>query len=150
MIDIPILAVKDQLKTINEGGRTLIWDMIRKQYVVLQPEELVRQMLIVYLTDHAGYPTSRIRVEKGLVQKEKQGRYDIIIYDKAVTPWMLIECKSHKVNLTQGTFDQLSGYNRKMKAPYYLVSNGLSTFCYTANHEQKKYELLDTLPSYGE
>lgn len=148
MIDIPLNEVQSKIQTTKEGGQTYIYDIIRKKYIVLLPEELVRQMLLIYLTDYAHYPASRIQVEKGITQQEKKGRYDIIIYDKAVKPWMLIECKSHKVNITQATVDQLSGYNHEIKAPYFMVSNGINTYCYTANEAERKYVLLEELPIF--
>ena len=148
MIDIPLQEMQAKIQTTREGGKTLIFDIIRKKYIVLLPEELVRQMLLIYLTEYAHYPSSRIRVEKGVTQQEKKGRYDIIIYDKQVKPWMLIECKSHKVNITQATIDQLSGYNHEIKAPYFMVCNGIHTYCYIAVEEQKKYVLLEELPIF--
>ena len=148
MIDIPINEVKDRLKVKSENGQTYIWDVVRKKYILLLPEELVRQMLLQYLIEEAGYPPSRISVEEGVTVNDKKGRYDIIIYDKQVKPWMLIECKSHQVNIDQSTADQLSGYNMTVKAPYFMLSNGINTYCYTVDDTDKKYDLLTELPKY--
>jgi len=148
MIDIPLQEIRPLIKTRNVDGQVQVYDHVRKKYIVLLPEEMVRQMLVAYLIKYHNYPLSRIQLEKGVTQNDKKGRYDIIIYDKAVQPWMLIECKSHKVPLNQKVIDQLSAYNQKVKAPYFMVSNGINTLCFTADHEQKRYDVLEVLPVY--
>jgi len=148
MIDIPLQSVKDKLQSKAIDGVIYLYDIVRKDYVVLQPEELVRQMLCLYLIEEKGYPLSRFQLERGVLTNDKRGRYDIIIYDKAVKPWMLIECKSHKVNLSQAVVDQLGGYNRTINAPYLMVSNGLQTICYRSETTDVVYEQLVELPAY--
>lgn len=147
MIDIPLAKLKERLKWKEVEGTMHLYDAIRRTYVVLQPEELVRQMLCLYLIEDIGYPASRFRLEKGTVTNDKKGRYDILIYDQNVTPWMLIECKSHRVPLTQSVVDQLSGYNHSIGAPYMVVCNGINTMCYT--EYKGKYVQLQSLPNYS-
>jgi len=146
MIALPLTQLKDRLKWKTVNGTMHLYDTIRKSYVVLQPEELVRQMLCIYLIEDVGYPASRFRLEKGTATNDKKGRYDILIYDKAVKPWMLIECKSHRVPLTQAVVDQLGGYNHNIGAPYMMVCNGINTMCYTRSDGQ--YLQVSALPVY--
>lgn len=148
MIDIPINKVKKRLKTRRENGHTYIWDIIRKKYVLLLPEELVRQMLINYLVNDIGYPASHINVEKSVNTNDKKGRYDIIIYDRKVNPWMIIECKSHKVKLDQKTADQVNGYNHTLKANHFMLSNGINTLCYRLDSSSGSFIKIEDLPLY--
>jgi len=148
MIDIPLERIKPKLKTTIRDGKPFVFDIIRKKYVALQPEELVRQMLVHHLTENVKYPISRFQIERGVSTLGKNGRFDIIIYDKAVIPWMIIECKSHKVRLNQKTLDQLAIYNSTLKAPYFMISNGINTYCYVSDNEMKAYTIISELPEY--
>lgn len=147
MMMLSLLDYKDALTLEHRQDGIYVYDIIRKKYVLLLPEEFVRQVLVHYLIKELSYPQSRIQVERGVETNRKMGRYDIIIYDKAVQPWMLIECKSHRVQLDQKVFDQLGGYNLSMQAPFYLVSNGITTYCYQKT--ESGYEVLNGLPEYS-
>ncbi len=149
MIDIPIDELKEKLRFKSENNQSLVFDIVRKKYVVLLPEELVRQLLVHYLIEKGGYPLSRFQIERGTYHVGKKGRFDIVIYDKAVKPWMLIECKSHKVKLNQSTIDQLGGYNSSIKAPYLMICNGINTLCYKSENTKDGYVPLESLPEYG-
>jgi len=149
LIDIDLHRFKDQLKTKKEGKSILIFDLIRKKYLVLQPEELVRQLLILHLID-IGYPKEKIQVEKGINVNGQKRRFDIVVYDKKFEPYILIECKSHTVRITQDTFDQIANYNLQLRAPYLLVSNGVQTFCCALDFENKSIEHMSNLPKVGE
>lgn len=148
MIDIPLHTMKERLTIIKKDGVSYVFDLVRKKYIQLLPEELVRQMLIHYLIEEGRYPLSRMQVEKGVSKNGLYGRYDVIIYDKHVKPWMLIECKSHRVPLSQEVIDQLDGYNQTIGAPYYLISNGINTLCFTKEKEDRQYKQLSDLPTY--
>ncbi|MFT6337574.1 MAG: hypothetical protein ACI86M_003678 [Saprospiraceae bacterium] len=145
MIDINLHQYKDQLKIKKEGKSVLIFDQIRRKYIILQPEELVRQLLIIYLIE-IGYPKEKIQVEKGLNINGLRRRFDIVVYDQAFLPYLLIECKSHTVPISQDTFDQIANYNLELRAPYLLVSNGVQTFCCELNFENKSINHLSYIP----
>lgn len=145
MIDLNLHKYKDQLKIKKEGKNVLIFDLIRKKYLVLQPEELVRQLLVLHLIE-IGYPIEKIQVEKGLKINGLRRRFDIVVYDKNFLPYLLIECKSHTVPISQDTFDQIANYNIELRAPYLLVSNGVQTFCCGLDFESKKITHLTTVP----
>ena len=145
MIDINLHQYKDQLKIKKEGKSIYIFDLIRKKYFVLQPEELVRQLLILHLIK-IGYPKEKIQVEKGLNINGLRRRFDIVVFDQNFLPYLLIECKSHTVPISQDTFDQIANYNIELRAPYLLVSNGIQTFCCALNFENKNITNLTSIP----
>jgi hypothetical protein len=148
MIDINLHSFQDDLSIKNERGKIYIFDIIRKKYLILQPEEMVRQLLIHFLI-HKGYPKEKIQVEKGLNVNGLQRRFDIIVYDPAFEPYLLVECKSYTVQIDQSTFDQMANYNLAVKAPYLLACNGVQTFCCKLNFESKLIEHLNDIPYYN-
>lgn len=147
MIDINLHQYSSQLKTKKEAGTIYVFDIIRLKYLVLQPEEMVRQLLILHLIA-MGYPKEKIQVEKGLNINGLQRRFDIVVYDTHFFPYLLIECKSHTVQIKQETFDQIANYNIALRAPYIMVSNGVQTYCSHLNFEDGIIKSLDTLPAY--
>ena len=148
MIDINLHEFRSQLILKSEADTTLIWDPIRKKYLVPQPEELVRQLLILYLTQKLDYPISRVQVEKSLLVLGQYKRYDIIVYDQSIEPYLLIECKSHKEPINQSVLDQAARYNITLNAPYLLVTNGVQTYCCAIDKSTKSVTFLDTIPNY--
>lgn len=114
----------------KEGGKVLIFDMIRKKYVVLTPEEWVRQHFIHYLIEHLNYPKSLFRIEGSLTYNKLQKRSDIVIHTREGKPWMLIECKAPNIKLSQKAFNQVSVYNMTIGARYVAVTNGMVQYCF--------------------
>ena len=150
MIDINLHEFRSQLKVRSEGNTKFIWDPLRKKYLVPQPEELVRQLLILYLTQKLDYPISRIQVEKSLKVFGQNKRYDIIVYDQYIKPYLLIECKSHKELINQSVLDQVSRYNITLNTPYLLVTNGVQTYCFAIDKGNKKVKFLREVPNYND
>ncbi|MBO7456672.1 MAG: type I restriction enzyme HsdR N-terminal domain-containing protein [Paludibacteraceae bacterium] len=99
----------------------------RHRWVRLTPEEWVRQQLLHRLVEQYGYPASLIAVEKAITVGEAKKRCDAVVYDRAMQPLVLIECKAETVPLTQKTLDQAITYNRKLHVPYLLLCNGVQT-----------------------
>lgn len=147
MIDIDLHQYSDRLQIKKTGGKTMIFDMIRKKYLVFQPEEMVRQLLIIYLIE-IGYPKEKIQVEKGLNVLGQYRRFDIVVYDPSYEPYLLVECKSHKVVINQETFDQIANYNLILRAPYLLVSNGIQNYCSQLDFDRKHIKELTAIPEY--
>jgi hypothetical protein len=114
-------------------GKVWIFDVIRKKFVVLTPEEWVRQHLINYLIAHLGYPKALVKIETGLQYNSLRKRSDILVYDREGKPWMIVECKSFDVELTQKSVQQVAVYNTTIHASYVVVSNGLKHICYQVN-----------------
>tara|TARA_B100000809_G_scaffold190575_1_gene189190 strand:+ start:672 stop:1121 length:450 start_codon:yes stop_codon:yes gene_type:complete len=138
------------LKIKEEGGTRYIFDSIRKKYLVLLPEEWVRQNFIQFLVRDKNYAASLIAIEKGLKLNELQKRADIVIYDKQAKPIVLIECKAPKVKINQEVFEQVARYNMVFKVPYLLVTNGLEHYCAKVNFETNSFEFLKDIPDYKE
>ena len=133
----------------KKEGKVYIFDNIRKKYIILTPEEWVRQHFIHYLIDHLNYPRALFRVESSLTYNRLQKRSDILIRDRAGKPWMLIECKSPEIKLTQQAFNQVAVYNMTIGARYVAVTNGMVQYCFeSAVSENGKVNFLDSFPEF--
>jgi hypothetical protein len=116
-------------------GKVWIFDVIRKKYLVLTPEEWVRQHLINYFINHLHYPKSLIKVEGGLRYNQLQKRSDVLVYNREGNPWMIVECKSYDVALDASSVKQVAVYNATVGAPYLALTNGLKHICFTTTVE---------------
>ncbi len=134
---------------IKQGKeKKYIFDEIRRRYVVLTPEEWVRQHLVKYLVHVKHFPQLLISVEKGFSQLRRKQRYDLLIYDRNGQPLMIAECKAPAMEINQNAFDQASRYNVKHKAPYMLISNGRKHYCCQLNLDSKQYQFLQEIPDF--
>jgi hypothetical protein len=122
----------------------MVRDALRNKWLVLTPEEHVRQCLLQYLSGPAGYPGGRIAVERRVGTAL---RFDAVVYDDQLSPWMVIECKSPDVPVTDAVLHQLLRYHRSLQCRYWLLCNGLVTLCAEAGAEGPVW--LDALPAYG-
>lgn len=132
----------------SNENKTLIFDIIRKKFVVLTPEEWVRQHTIHFLTSEKKYPISHINVEKQLQLNDTVKRYDIVVFNKDGTIKIIIECKAPSIKTNQQTFDQIARYNLVLKSETLMVTNGLEHFFCTMDFTNKRYLFLKDLPSY--
>jgi predicted type IV restriction endonuclease len=139
-------SYKPSLK--KDQGKVYIFDIIRKKYVVLTPEEWVRQHFINYLIQELNYPKSLFRIEGSLSYNKLQKRSDILIYNRIGKPWMLIECKSPTIKLTQRAFNQVAVYNMTIGAQYIAVTNGMVHYCYEAMKAGEEVKFLDDFPGF--
>lgn len=132
----------------KESGKVFILDIIRKKYLVLTPEEWVRQHFIHYLITVLDYPRALIKVEGGLSFNRLQKRSDIVVFNREGIPWMVIECKSPDQKLSQQTLHQASVYNHTLQARYLVVTNGLMNVCCEIDWAAEKTVVLDEMPLY--
>lgn len=140
---------KFKLRADNSGGQSLkIFDIVRGKYVRLTPEEWVRQHVLHFLIHDRNYPRSLIGVEKRVVVNRLERRVDILVYNSVLEPFILVECKSPQIKVTQEVFDQAARYNLTVNVPYFVLSNGLDTFCCTLDHNLKSYKFLEEVPFY--
>ena len=146
-IDLDLLSYQKTLKVKKEAGKKWIFCSIRKKYLVLQPEELVRQLLVQFLIREKKYNKNHIHVERGIHINGQYRRSDIITYDKNIKPYLLVECKAPSVKLTQAVFDQIAHYNMTYKVPYLLVSNGIQNYSCQMDYETRTYTFLDAIPN---
>ena len=127
----------------------MILDIIRKKYIVLTPEEWVRQHFVNYLILDLHYPKSLFKIESGLKFNHMQKRSDILIHDRTGAPWMLVECKSPDIKLTQKAFNQIAVYNMTIGAKYLAVTNGMAHYCCVAGVPGQPAVFLDDFPVFA-
>lgn len=137
-------------KLKKAGDKVWIFDGIRKKYIVLTPEEWVRQHFIHYLIKRKKYPKTLIKVEGGLVYNQLQKRTDIVVFNRQGKPWMIVECKSPTLPVSASTLTQASVYNSTLKAQYITVTNGLVHLCAHIDWLERKTTLLEDTPVYPE
>ncbi len=133
----------------NSENKVHIFDVIRKKFVVLQPEEWVRQHTLHHLIYKKKYPKSLINVEKQLVVNNLKKRYDIVIFKPNGSINVLVECKAPEIKITQNTFDQIAKYNLLLDANYLMVTNGLTHFYCETNSTQDNYVFLQDIPDFN-
>ena len=148
MIKTDLLAYQEQLKLKTAEGKRFIFDQIRCKWLVFLPEEMVRQLMILYLLEDKKYNKNRIGIENGLTVNQLSRRYDLLVFDEQVQPLLLIECKAPRVKICQDTIDQAAAYNLQLKAPFLSVTNGIDTHCWELNHSTKQYQSLDAFPDF--
>ena len=134
---------------VGEGKKT-IFDPIRKKFVVLTPEEWVRQNFIQYLIQEKKYPESLMAVEKQIMVNGKQLRFDLLIYLKNGQPLLIAEFKAPSVEISQDTFDQVVRYNMALRVERVVVSNGLEHFACEIDYLKNSYSFLHGIPEYCE
>jgi len=132
----------------NSENKVSIFDEIRKKFIILTPEEWVRQHVVQFLLDEKKYPKSLINVEKVLKVNGLRKRYDVVVFNADGSIYILIECKAPKVKITQTTFDQIARYNLSLKADFLMVTNGLNHYFCQMDFENEKYEFLKEIPDY--
>lgn len=126
-----------------------IFDVLRRRYVALTPEEWVRQHFVHFLIDEKGYPPTLLANEVSLIIGEKKLRADTVLYNSQLQPRMIVEYKAPTVALTPRVFEQISAYNLLLKVDFLVVSNGLEHFCCRMDYERESYEFLPEIPSYN-
>ena len=139
---------KFRIKIIKQNK--YIFDSLRKKYVVLTPEEWVRQNYIYYLVHEKKYPKGRISVEFFLKVNQRNKRSDIIVFDKEAKPLIVVECKAADVNLTEKVFEQAAIYNLELGASYIILTNGKKSICFKKNANKESYVFLNEIPAYNE
>lgn len=132
----------------RKDGRDQIFDILRRKFIALTPEEWVRQHFIHYLTELKGYPPTLLSNEVQLRIGDKTVRADSVLYDIHLRPRMIVEYKAPSISLTQKVFDQISVYNLLLHVDYLVVSNGLQTYACKMDYDNQKYFFLSNIPDY--
>ena len=128
--------------------KTHIFDIVRKKYLLLTPEEWVRQNFIHYLNKEKKYPLGLMGVEQMVKYNSLKTRADIVIYNLEGKPNVIVECKAPEVKITQDTFNQIAKYNSQLKVKYLIVTNGMKHFCCQMDYENNKITFLEDVPAY--
>ena len=147
---IDLLAYKQSLKVKSGSDHTLIWDILHKKYLVFTPEEMVRQLCLLFLIEAMKYPKAKFNGERQLVINGRKYRYDLLLYAPDFSPFLLVECKAPGVKLSNLTFEQISNYNKALHVPYLLITNGPDIHCVSIDWTNKSFTFLEALPSYPE
>lgn len=132
----------------NKENKVSIFDGIRKKFVVLQPEEWVRQHCVQYLIEGKNFPKSLINIEKELTINNLKKRYDIVVFNSDGSIHLIVECKAPSITIDQSTFDQIARYNIKLNATYLMVTNGMNHYFCQMDFENERYQFLKNIPDY--
>lgn len=137
-----------QIKLAGSKEKPTIFDILRRKYVALTPEEWVRQHFVHFLVEHKGYPATLLANEVKLQVGDKQLRADTVLYDTSLQPRMIIEYKAPNIAITQQVFNQITVYNMLLHVYYLVVSNGMEHFCCRMDYEHNTYTFLENIPTY--
>ena len=132
----------------QQNARKLIFDSFRKRWVVLTPEEWVRQNFARYLTEIKHFPASLVAIERTLRFNQHDFRSDILLFSKSGDPLVVVECKAPEVKISQQVFDQIARYNLELRVNYLIVTNGLTHFCCRFDQSKLLYTFLSEIPDY--
>ena len=129
-------------------GTTQVFDAVRKKYLILTPEEWVRQHFIYFLNVEKNYPLGLMGVEKLVKYNDMRTRADIVLYTTQGRPNMIVECKAPKVKITQDTFNQIAKYNSQLRVQYLVVTNGMKHYCCGMKYDTNKIKFLEEIPRF--
>ena len=139
-----------EIKIAERNGKNVIFDIIRRRYVALTPEEWVRQHFVHFLLAHKGYPQALMANEVQVQLNGTKKRCDTVLYRRDLTARMIVEYKAPEIEITQKVFDQITRYNMVLKVDYLIVSNGLNHYCCHIDYNTKTYLFLPEIPHYSE
>ncbi len=131
------------LKIRENGSQQEVFDPVRQKWVVMTPEERVRQVFILYLLNVKQLPLSHLSVEHAVTVNGMTQRYDLVVFGNDLQPWMMVECKAPHVKLTQKVADQAARYNTVLRAPLICVTNGMEQRVFEIDFENKRIRELE-------
>ena len=137
-------------KIMKRDGKNVIFDIIRRKYVALTPEEWVRQHFVHYLIEHKGYPRTLMANEVQLNLNGTKKRCDTVLYQRDLSTKMILEYKAPHIEITQAVFNQITRYNIVLKVDYLVVSNGRQHYCCHMDYAHNTYSFLPEIPTYTE
>ena len=144
---IDILSLQRSLKiNSDKHGLSVVFDPLRRKYILTTPEEIVRQLWIIYFLDVALVSKKLMAVERKFQFNGMTRRFDLVIFDKSTHPVLLAEFKGPGIRINQSTFDQIARYNMQLQVPYSLISNGSQHYCFQIDDEKKVFVWQDTIP----
>ncbi|MDR1810135.1 MAG: type I restriction enzyme HsdR N-terminal domain-containing protein [Prevotella sp.] len=141
---------KYQLRLKKEHNRTYVYDEIRHKYLVLTPEEEVRQRFVHFLATEKGYPKSLMMLEHGLTVNGVKLRTDLLVCGGDGAPIMVVEFKAPSIKLTQDAFDQIARYNMRFRVSCIAVTNGILHYCCKLDSVSNSWIFLPEIPAYKE
>ena len=141
---------KTELKITTKDDKLHVFDILRRKYVALTPEEWVRQLFVHYLIRQKGYPAECIGNEVSITLNGTKKRCDSVVYGQSAEPLMIVEYKSPQIEITQEAFEQISRYNIRLKVKWLVVSNGLHHYCCQIDYESGTYRFVEDIPTYND
>ncbi len=138
------------IKLKGNAQHPQVFDILRKKFIALTPEEWVRQHFIHFLVEHKNYPAALLANEIQLHVGDKMLRADSVLYTRELTPRMIIEYKAPHIPITQKVFDQISVYNMLLHVDFLVVSNGIQHYICKMDYDSKKYLFLKEIPDYSD
>lgn len=145
-LNLPSFDIR--LQRDDEGVK--IFDRLRKKFIILTPEEWVRQHFVNYLINHKGFPESLMTNEIGITLNGTRRRCDTVVFDKHGSPMVIVEYKASSIVISQSTFDQIVRYNMVLHARYLIVSNGMNHYCCRIDYDNMSYDFLKEVPDYAD
>ena len=145
-LNLPSFDIR--LQRDDEGVK--IFDRLRKKFIILTPEEWVRQHFVNYLINHKGFPESLMANEIGITLNGTRRRCDTVVFDKHGSPMVIVEYKASSILISQSTFDQIVRYNMVLHARYLIVSNGMNHYCCRIDYDNMSYDFLKEVPDYAD
>lgn len=139
---------KFEYRLKSTENKVSIFDVIRKKFIILQPEEWVRQHCVHFLLNEKKFPKSLINVEKELTINGLKKRYDIVVFNPDGSIHLMVECKSYNITIDQSTFDQIARYNLQLDATYLMVTNGINHYYCEMDMQAERYVFLKDIPDY--
>ena len=141
------LAFKPYSLVIKSSkNKRYVFDQIRKKFVILTPEEWVRQHVVQYLLNDKKVPKSWISVEKQFTLAGLKKRFDVIVFLGDGSVQLLVECKAPSITISQETFDQIARYNMNFNAQFMMITNGLNHYYCNFDYENQQYLFCEDLP----
>ena len=147
MIELNIPAQKIEVKNIK--SKNYVFDVTRKKHLILTPEEWVRQNLISYFINNLEYPKGLIKTESSLKYNNLKKRSDILIYNKDMSHFMIVECKSFKIKINKSHLNQSALYNKIYRSKYIMISNGLDHIVCEYDWDNKSFKFKDSIPEFN-
>lgn len=147
MISLPELNLPAiEPKFLTREGKVFIFDLLRKKHLLLTPEEWVRQHWIHFLVGSQGYPKGLLTMEKGLVYNGLQKRTDLVVFDRAGLPYLLVECKAPHIEINSKVLSQALSYNQTLQCPFIALTNGRKHIFMAFESSEGRYVQQQTLP----
>ena len=143
---LPLNLPNFDIKVKKTTDQLLVWDVTRRKYVTLTPEEWVRQHFVHFLIANKGYRQELIANEVSIKLNGTAKRCDTVIYNQQLDPLVIIEYKAPTISITPKVFDQIVRYNMVLHVQYLIVSNGIRHFCCQINYETLSYRFLEEIP----
>ena len=134
-----------EFKIKNIDNKTYIFDIVRKKFFILNPEEWVRQHVICYLLEKE-ISKNHIGIEKKVIVNKMNKRFDIVVYNRDCSVKLLVECKAPSVKIDQAVFDQTLIYNKSLNSQFMMITNGLIHFFFKIDYKTKKYKFIKEFP----